>query len=547
MWPVSFAAPRVLTKEQQTIMDRIRALNIRAYHFTAEETTHFSILQIAICTLRYNKVSYRKIIKLFDLPGPETITTVLKLTARGFNWEKSKMTDGSYPKFPNTFYDTLKQTILARTSGQNCLKTAEAKQLIYDSVEEFNANTIKKLVEWNSPELAANFVEKLDSWECSSQFLHEICDKIGVVICTPELLEEARRKNCNTNTVNKFYGDFSDVMQNVEPKYIYNADETGLAAKKTFKILTSDRNLRISPKEKEMQHISAMCCMSAAGDMVKPMFILPKREHDFPELQNKFGFYYSTSTNGWMTAKLFGIWCIIFISHIQNLRENSDLQNDKDVFLFLDGHSSRFSSFGMRLLKRFRVRCVIFPAHCTHVLQPFDVGIASPLKTAYQRRFINMIEQFRKQHNSNPTAAQLREIRITAFLDAWSSISIETTKKAFAAAGIYPFSKENLAMSRFITDPAVAAAIYTNFHQNDNYLNGAEATRDETILKLPLHATPGIFHGILNPKFIVLDFNQICGQDIAYEWKNGNSSSGKIFSPLHSIFEKGVNLVHGIN
>ena len=45
MWPVSFAAPRVLTKEQQTIMDRIRALNIRAYHFTAEETTHFSILQ----------------------------------------------------------------------------------------------------------------------------------------------------------------------------------------------------------------------------------------------------------------------------------------------------------------------------------------------------------------------------------------------------------------------------------------------------------------------------------------------------------------------
>ena len=51
MWPVSFAAPRVLTKEQQTIMDRIRALNIRAYHFTAEETTHFSILQIAICTL----------------------------------------------------------------------------------------------------------------------------------------------------------------------------------------------------------------------------------------------------------------------------------------------------------------------------------------------------------------------------------------------------------------------------------------------------------------------------------------------------------------
>ena len=81
-------------------------------------------------------------------------------------------------------------------------------------------------------------------------------------------------------------------MYGVEKKYIYNMDETGLASKKLFKILSTNRGIKISPKEKEMQHISVVCCLSASGDKVPPLFIFPKRESDFNEFKNESGFFY---------------------------------------------------------------------------------------------------------------------------------------------------------------------------------------------------------------------------------------------------------------
>ena len=275
------------------------------------------------------------------------------------------------------------------------------------------------------------------------------------------------------------------------------------------------------------------------------MFIFPKRESDFPELKEIFGIHYSTSANGWMTANLFAIWCITFIAHIQNLRENGDLQNDRDVFLFLDGHSSRFSSFGMRLLKRFRIRAIIYPSHCTHVLQAFDVGVASPLKSLYEKHFINMMTQFKSENKANPTAAQMRVIRVKAFMEAWCGITTEKIKKAFAAAGSYPFTKEGLAMSHLITPIEVAERIYTKVNENKNFLNGKEATSDEVIIKLPLHTTQGSFHNIVDKQFIIIEADQICGSDIAYEWNKGNSNNGKVFSKLPAIYEKGINIVYG--
>ena len=200
--------------------------------------------------------------------------------------------------------------------------------------------------------------------------------------------------------------------------------------------------MNVMPQAREMQHISAMCCYSAAGDKVPILFIFPQRQSDFPEISEIFGIYYSTSTNGWMTANLFAIWCIIFVAHIQQHRANRFLDPTKEVYLFIDGHPSRFSPFGMRFLHLFNIRCFIFPAHCTHVLQPFDVGVASPLKTHYEAKFIKFVVKFRELNRREPNAAELRKLRVDAFIAAWTSLSSDLLEKSFHSAGIFPFNKE---------------------------------------------------------------------------------------------------------
>ena len=175
-------------------------------------------------------------------------------------------------------------------------------------------------------------------------------------------------------------------------------------------------------------------------------------------------------------------------------------------------------------------------------MQPFDVGVASPLKSRYEEKFIKFIVEFKKKNEREPDAAETRRIRIRAFMEVWSSLSIGLIEKAFYSAGIVPFSKENLAMKNLITDPQVANEIYVGRRQNNSALNGKEATSDEIINTLEPYYTFGIFHN--NPQHrIVLDFAQIYGADIHSEWTTGNSSCGKIFSAIPAIFENGINIM----
>ena len=128
----------------------------------------------------------------------------------------------------------------------NCITTSEAKQLIYDCIDDLNNKVIKRLTDWNSIKLAKEIENMLDPWECSSQYLNKLCKDMDISILKPDKLEYLRVMFCNESTIHDFFEKFKLLMNYFEGKYIYNADETGLAAKKTLKILTTDKNLRIT-------------------------------------------------------------------------------------------------------------------------------------------------------------------------------------------------------------------------------------------------------------------------------------------------------------
>ena len=224
-----------------------------------------------------------------------------------------------------------------------------------------------------------------------------------------------------------------------------------------------------------------MCCFSACGVQLPIMFIvagvkqLPLDKFPYDEI-------YAASKTGWMTAHLFNCWCVLFVCHIQRTRIFMD-ENEKKtpVVLFLDGHPSRYSPFGLRFLRMYNIIVIIFPSHSSHVAQPFDVSIAAPLKVSYEKMLLHNSNEY--DLNEGTQAMRARYARIRAFLDAWDRITPTECAKAFKNAGIFPWNEEAIAMKHLITP--TENALYDR--QRVSSLSGNEVTSDEFLNSLQNH------------------------------------------------------------
>ena len=80
---------------------------------------------------------------------------------------------------------------------------------------------------------------------------------------------------------------------------------------------------------------------------------------------------------------------------------------------------------------------IVLPSHVTHILQPFDVGCASPLKASFKK---NIIQNYSKINlpNTNSTD-QFRFLAVFSLLEAVDcSITLLNSMNSFMHAGLYP-------------------------------------------------------------------------------------------------------------
>ncbi|CAG4995819.1 unnamed protein product [Parnassius apollo] len=128
---------------------------------------------------------------------------------------------------------------------------------------------------------------------------------------------------------------------------------------------------------------------------------------------------------------------------------------ERPVVLLMDSHSAHIGAEVLKVAKDNQVYLFTFPAHCTHLLQPLDVGIFKPLKS-YWRDSMN------RYMNDNPRDAPNRSIFHSimnpAFISAFTEKNIEN---AFKKTGICPLNdnvvpKEALRPSS-LTDTAPAS------------------------------------------------------------------------------------------
>ena len=112
-------------------------------------------------------------------------------------------------------------------------------------------------------------------------------------------------------------------------------------------------------------------------------------------------------------------WAVLFVTWLSGYRATCLPEELKlaNILLIIDGCTSHHCLEALDLFRRHNVTVLILPAHTSHLLQAFDVTIASTLK-AYFRRFVGE-EKKQASVQQLTKAAKTRLTLVRSFLRAW--------------------------------------------------------------------------------------------------------------------------------
>ena len=409
---------------------------------TDNERSIFSHQQIKMYEMRLDHHTYASIKSALGFGSEEAVMNMFYRTLCG------DYADAWSFGRPSLISDMLKEDILPlideRADALNCIEVSELMSIIEQKTAEHMHQAYTRAIYLGLPTVAERVKNRFKDIELSSAWLSCWLHSNKYKIKSPQRLDSLRRQYCHANVITTFFILLrSTIHQN--PRLLFNADETNICLNSKNKVVVANNTYPVASPVKLTGHYTLMAAFNAAGDSVKPFVIIPNRSN-FPMELKEFAndVCIASSTSGWMTAKLFTLWCHHFLQFLSTYRLTL-VPEEKNLpcFLFLDGHKSRLNTTAIELLYSNNVRVIIFPAHSSHCTQPFDVGIASPfkrkLKSLFKTLNPNLIPEF------GSAVAKERFTIFYAIIDAWKCAATKRNcASAFQATGIFPLNVQKI-------------------------------------------------------------------------------------------------------
>ena len=442
-----------------------------------------SIKQLEIFSEKLTGSTFKEIRQKHGFSSDSVPMRIIKRTACGNRWDvqmkgggESILSDVDVQKFVDAVHE--------REDELNCISTCEARKIAL-TLQSSRIKNAKKLLILCGCERQAS---KLRIKKPDPTWLQKMARKHGLMVSPSQEIEKMRRLACDTDSIKRFFEKHSHLLDR-DYRLIFNMDETMVSGNKRFKVLVSKGRIPLSEAESVYPHITACVTISASGYVMKPLFILPNKA-TFKKLEEVENLgYFASSSSGWTNKNIFTYWGLIFLTEISRYRLNlpPEIRN-QSILLLLDGHKSRINFFIARLFDLNGIDILIFPGHTSHLLQPFDVAINSPLKEAYLRRL--MMYKLDKGQ-TRMTINDIRIMMIRCFVDALSeSATPGNISSAFEATGIVPLNMDRVLKSDYVMDETVKNRnldLYRNVNNrdliNNNHLNGSLVNLHHVFLK----------------------------------------------------------------
>lgn len=209
----------------------------------------------------------------------------------------------------------------------------------------------------------------------ASKFSSQV-KKQRIVASNPLILEPAMIK-------------FGELLKerDIKPGNMYNMDEKAIILGKSARVkVLCVRGRRSPPKmtDGNKELISAIEVVSDDG-FVLPSHMVFAGVAQYREWHKQLGeedkdTVFSYSATGWSNQYIGRDWLIkVFDKHTRpRLKDPQDWR-----LLIVDGHNSRFTYDFVLYCHENNIEMFCLPSHCTHILQPLDVGLFGPLQHYY--------------------------------------------------------------------------------------------------------------------------------------------------------------------
>jgi hypothetical protein len=254
-------------------------------------------------------------------------------------------------------------------------------------------------------------------------------------------------------------------------------DETGvlLSVLNSLKVLVSKDDLR-KHRGTTMKRtlVMAIECISADGRFLHPLIIWPAATHRSSWTTHPTpGWHFSCSKTGYTNTEISLYW----VEHVFD-PQTRDRAGGRPRLLICDGFGTHESLEVMKFCFANRIILCRLPSHTSHKLQPCDVGVFSPLKTAYRAQ----IEQACRAGVSTIGKPHFTYLYDSARKEAFTPRNI---RSAWSRSGLFPFDpsrvlRECQASSEIqTTTPVEAPTVSSNICHTPNTSDSFALLRSE--------------------------------------------------------------------
>lgn len=124
--------------------------------------------------------------------------------------------------------------------------------------------------------------------------------------------------------------------------------------------------------------VTVMACFNALGDYMPPLIVYPGQRLSKVVLEGFIEADFGQTEKGWMDSELF----VGFLGRLVDFAKEKNIP--MPIILFVDGHSTHMSLSAAEFCAQNGIILYCLLPNATHLLQACDVGLFSPMKSAYQ-------------------------------------------------------------------------------------------------------------------------------------------------------------------
>lgn len=354
---------------------------------------------------------------------------------------------------------------IPRSTLRNRILGHESHQVAAEPLQKLAPIQEKRLTEWilvqESLGLSLthsqirDFAQRLlavrgDTTTLGKRWIHGFLKRNPILRTKRQIRIDSARVNGATSDIIKGWFQKFQIpeIKAIKPENWWNADEAGImeGQGQNGLVVGSKEQGFVQRKQPGSKAWTTFIeCVSTAGVALDPLLILKGKsvqQQWFPTKLDKFKSWHFTATdNGWTTDSTALEWLKkVYIP------KSTPLNPQDARLLILDGHGSHETTEFIYTCFLHNIYLLFLPPHTSHVLQPLDLSIFSPLKSAYRKELSSL------SILTDSTPIGKRNFLICYQKAREQSLTVKNIKAGWRASGIYPQNMAKPLMSRLLLE-----------------------------------------------------------------------------------------------